>query len=160
MEAKRMFKPQFQNKFIIWGWREVGREENVKKRNEGGGKTSYYSNIMSNIYDITAMVIKDVNCRDSILRCAIWFKTDSLLCSKQFTDKMKSFIYFDDLAPCCGRPLFPSSKVCKKERWNIKGCELGRKIIIIKKKGQDSKKKEEAFFQQDFFFFSQLQKMV
>lgn len=106
---------------------EVGRKQNVKKRNEGGGKTSYYSNIMYNIYDITAMVIKDVNCRDSILWCAIWFKTDSLLCSKQITDKMKSFIYFDDLASCCGHPLFPFSKVCKKKDGTSKAANWAEK---------------------------------
>lgn len=99
----------------------------MERWGEGGWKTSYYNSIIYNVYNLTAIVIKDVNCHDSILWCAIQFKTDSLLCFKQFPHKIKYFIYFDHLASCCWYPLLSFSKVCK-ERWNIKGCKLCRKI--------------------------------
>lgn len=88
-------------------------------------------------------MIKDMNCRDSILWRAIWFKIDSLLCSKQFTHKIKYFIYFDDLASC-GYPSLSFSKVCK-ERWNI------FLQTVQKNKKTSGLLKSMTVFQQDFF---------
>lgn len=124
----------------MWGCSEVGSEQNIKKRNEGGWKTSYYNNIMYNVYDITAVVIKDANCHDSILWCAIWFKTDSLLRSKQFTHKIRSFIYLDDLASCCGYPLLSFPKVLQKKDGTSKAANW-------------AEKKKRIFFSRTFFFF-------
>lgn len=72
---------------------------------------------------------------------------------------MKYFIYLDLFGFGIMLWVSPVSffQGLQKERWNIKGYNLGRKIIIIKKT-RTLKKKGRGFFQQDFFF--QLQKMV
>lgn len=84
-------------------------------------------------------MIKDMNCRDSILWRAIWFKIDSLLCSKQF---IISFILMIWHHVGILRLVFP--RFAKKDETFF--CKLCRKI-----KKMSGLLKSMTVFQQDFF---------